>query len=66
MVFEVEYPVGEKVRQRRIPLLFLETPATFKHLEPARGQHTKEVLRELRCGPKEIDSLAERSVVTRR
>jgi crotonobetainyl-CoA:carnitine CoA-transferase CaiB-like acyl-CoA transferase len=54
---EIDHPVAGKVRLLRHPVRFSSGEATVRHLPPALGQHTDEVLQEVGYEAEEIRKL---------
>jgi crotonobetainyl-CoA:carnitine CoA-transferase CaiB-like acyl-CoA transferase len=51
---DVEDPASGTVRYLRHPVRYAETPASLRLHPPKLGQHTRIVLEEAGCSPKEI------------
>ena len=64
MVVELEHPKLGKVKQVGIPIKLSKTPGKIRTLGTPMGTHTREVLKELGYGPKEIDQLYQGSAVS--
>ncbi len=63
MVVETEHPEVGKVTQFGIAIKLSETPGSVRAAAPYRGEHTDQVLRELRTTPQEIKRLREKKIV---
>jgi crotonobetainyl-CoA:carnitine CoA-transferase CaiB-like acyl-CoA transferase len=57
MIVPVPQPDGAPQPQVGSPIKFSKTPATYKHIGPALGQHTQEVLAELEYDEAKIEQL---------
>lgn len=60
---EVEHPAAGRVRLLRFPLEFSSGRASIRHLPPASGEHTDEILGATGYTPQEIEGFRRTSVV---
>ena len=58
MIVETQHPVAGRVKSIGVPIKFSATPGLVSRAAPVLGQHTREVLRELRFSETDIESLA--------
>lgn len=63
MVEEVQHPKAGKIKVVGVPFKLSDTPASIRTPPPTLGEHSKEVLRSLGYGDKEIDELAKSGVI---
>ncbi|MDO6732607.1 CoA transferase [Marinovum sp. 2_MG-2023] len=59
---EMDHPKAGRIRAIANPITLSETPVTLRHVPPAVGEHTEEVLTEL-LGAKEVARLREGGVI---
>ncbi len=63
MLMEVEHPLAEKIQLIGFPMKMGRTPCKAKHPPPLFGQHTDEILKELKYSDKKISDLRENNVI---
>jgi len=63
MVVEMEHPTEGTFRMLNFPGKFSETPAEMKIPPPSLGQHTEEILEELKIRKEAIDALIKEKIV---
>lgn len=63
LVTKVDHPLVGSQGTLAPAVLFSETPLTVRRPAPILGQHTRDVLREIGCGPNDIDRLLEAGIV---
>ena len=63
MLIEMDHPTIGKIKNIGFPAKLSRTPAAVRRSPPLLGQHTEEVLRELGCGPREIEDLRREGVI---
>lgn len=63
MVVEVDHPIVGKMKTLGVPVKLSETPGTVTRAAPMLGQHTREILAELKYSEAEMNALAEQKVI---
>ena len=63
MIMEIEHPTLGKIQQLGNPLKLSGTPPTFRTFCPRPGQHTDEILTELKLTTKQVADLKQQGVV---
>jgi crotonobetainyl-CoA:carnitine CoA-transferase CaiB-like acyl-CoA transferase len=63
MIMEKEHPTLGKIQQLGNPLKLSDTPPTFRTYCPRPGQHTDEILAELKLTKQEVADLKQQGVV---
>lgn len=61
---EVEHPLAGRVKVTNIPFRMSETPGAIRRPAPLRGQHGKEILKELGTGEDAIQEYIDRGIIT--
>ena len=62
-VVEIEHPLIGAVRSIATPLRYSGTPLSYRRHPPRLGEHTEEILRELRIIPADVESLRHAGVI---
>ena len=63
MLIEVEHPLAGQIKMIVFPLKMERTPCQISFPPPLLGQHTEEILKELRFSDDEIEKLKQNSVI---
>lgn len=63
MLMEVAHPLAEKIKMIGFPLKMERTPCSIQHPPPVFGQHTTEILTELKYSDEKIAALKENGVI---
>jgi len=61
---EVTHPNAGRVKVTNIPFRMSETPGSIQRSAPLRGEHGKEILRELGAGNETIEGFIKRGIIT--
>jgi formyl-CoA transferase/CoA:oxalate CoA-transferase len=64
MIVKQQHPTAHTIHSVGSPILFSETPVSYRRPPPRLGEHTEEVLRALGYGREEIARLQEKGAVT--
>ncbi len=63
MILSYDHPLAGTVRGMGIPVKFSQTPGAVRHPAPLKGQHSRDILKELGLPEDEIQRLADEGVV---
>jgi crotonobetainyl-CoA:carnitine CoA-transferase CaiB-like acyl-CoA transferase len=63
MIMDKEHPTLGKIRQLGNPLKLSDTPPTFRSYCPRPGQHTDEILAELKLNKQQVADLKQQGVI---
>jgi crotonobetainyl-CoA:carnitine CoA-transferase CaiB-like acyl-CoA transferase len=63
MAVELDHPVAGKVTQAGVAVKLSDTPGSIRSFAPSLGEHTEEVLKELKYSSEAISALRQKGVV---